>query len=192
MRSATCKQFSPRIRLASSWPPRPPHSQPLAGACAPRIVVYLFAVTIALWMLLALSLSLPVWKACALPGGQRCRERACSALRSRLRYAVLASASATATATASASASTAATTPPHEKTRALLALIRLGPGGVDAATATSPHRVACSVSCSAKKCALFLSCSSIYDVPQLPTVRLSVRPSPCPPICLSARPSVRF
>lgn len=182
-RTASDSPCSPRGLRVCLCPPRP-------GACAPRTVVYLFAVAIALWMLLpALSLSLSLWlpagtpvrEACALPGAQRCRERACSALRSgvtlswhrhrqpqRQRPQRL-----------------------HMKTRALLALIRLGPGGVDAATATSPHRELRVLPCQEVRFVfivlVLLRCARASVPFVYPSICPSVRASICPPLVVSKR-----
>lgn len=76
----------------------------------------------------------------------------------------------------------------HMKTRASLALIRLGPGGADAAAATSPHRLCLLVLAALPEVRFVIIVLVLYDVPVLLVTSflsncLSVRPSVCPSVC---------
>lgn len=183
---AYCK----RLAVLASWPSRLPLSASArrmrsSHCCLPfcRCDCTLDAAACALSLSLSLWLpaGTPVREACALPGAQRCRERACSALRSgvtlswhrhrqpqRQRPQRL-----------------------HMKTRALLALIRLGPGGVDAATATSPHRELRVLPCQEVRFVfivlVLLRCARASVPFVYPSICPSVRASICPPLVVSKR-----
>lgn len=70
----------------------------------------------------------------------------------------------------------------HMKTRASLALIRLGPGGADAAAATSPHRLCLRVLAALPEVRFVFIVLALYDVPVLL----------CSTVCPSARPCVHL
>lgn len=80
----------------------------------------------------------------------------------------------------------------HMKTRASLALIRLGPGGADAAAATSPHRLCLRVLAALPEVRFVFIVLALYDVSVLLVTSLlfnclSVRPSDCLCVRLSVR-----